>query len=285
MFQSSITKGNLLVMTSRKHQIDHSLQEVADAIGVELIREYMPHDHEYELKIRLAQIPAPHGFTMRIYDNYLSWKVELHLDVFTAPLISAMQNRYGERKFGLESYLELARAKNNLFLLSINGNSDQVPTGEDWNEINFVLAKSYFSEESEFASLSSVILDFMCIVLFLIIEDTEWTADAEVGQTEGAVYSEVVKKYERSRYNRALCLKYYGFMCRGCGDQLAEKYGPIGTDVIHVHHTVPVSAMGGSYQLNPIKDLIPLCPNCHNIVHKKSPPMEIAELNSLTKFS
>jgi len=103
-------------MTSRKHQIDHSLQEVADAIGVELIREYMPHDHEYELKIRLAQIPAPHGFTMRIYDNYLSWKVELHLDVFTAPLISAMQNRYGERKFGLESYLELARAKNNLLI-------------------------------------------------------------------------------------------------------------------------------------------------------------------------
>lgn len=272
-------------MTSRKHQIDNSLQEVADAIGVELIREYMPHDHEYELKIRLAQIPAPHGFTMRIYDNYLSWKVELHLDVFTAPLISAMQNRYGERKLGLESYLELARAKNNLFILSINGNSDQIPTGEDWNEINFVLAKSYFSEESEFASLSAVILDFMCIVLFLIIEDTEWTANAEVGQSEGAVYSEVVNRYERSRYNRALCLKYYGFMCRGCGDQLAEKYGPIGTDVIHVHHIVPVSAMGGSYQLNPIKDLIPLCPNCHNIVHKKNPPMEIAELNSLTKFS
>jgi 5-methylcytosine-specific restriction protein A len=278
-------RENPLVMTNRKSQIDASLQEVADAIGVELIREYMPHDHEYELKIRLAQIPAPHGFTMRIYDNYLSWKVELHLDVFTAPLISAMQNRYEERKLGLESYLELARAKNNLFLLKINGTSDLAPTSEDWNEIDFVLAKSYFSEDSEFASLSAVILDFMCIVLFLIIEDTEWTANTDVGHVEGAIYSEIVKRYERSRYNRALCLKYYGFMCRGCGDQLAEKYGPIGTDVIHVHHIVPVSAMGGSYQLNPIKDLIPLCPNCHNIVHKKNPPMAIAELNLLTNYS
>ena len=125
----------------------------------------------------------------------------------------------------------------------------------------------------------------MCIVLFLIIEDTEWTASTDVGHVEGAIYSEIVKRYERSRYNRALCLKYYGFMCRGCGDQLAEKYGPIGADVIHVHHIVPVSAMGGSYQLNPIKDLIPLCPNCHNIVHKKNPPMAIGELNLLTNYS
>ena len=269
---------------NRKNQIDNSLQEVADAIGIELIREYMPHGHEYELKIRLAQIPDPHGFTMRIYDNYLSWKVELQLDVFTAPLVSAMQNRFGERKLGLESYLELAKAKNNYFHLSINGDSEKVSSDEDWTDINFVLAKSYFSEDSEFASLSAVILDFMCIVLFLIIEDTEWTANIELGQEEGTVYSEVVKKYERSRYNRALCLKYYGFMCRGCGDKLAEKYGPIGTDVIHVHHIVPLSKMDGTYQLNPIKDLIPLCPNCHNIVHKKNPPMEIEELNLLTEF-
>ena len=92
-------------MKNRKNQIDNSLQEVADAIGVELIREYMPHDHEYELRIRLAQIPAPHGFTMRIYDDYLSWKVQLHLDVFTAPLISAMQARYLERKLGLSDFV------------------------------------------------------------------------------------------------------------------------------------------------------------------------------------
>lgn len=270
---------------NRKSRIDDSLQEVADALGVELLREYMPHDHEYEFRIRLAQIPAPHGFTMRIYDDYLSWRVELHLDVFTAPLISAMQNRYIDRKIGLESYLELARVKNNLFNLTINGSTELNEIVDDWKDINFVLAKTYFSEETEFSTLSAVILDFMCIVLFLIIEDTEWTGNEVIGEEEGGAFSEVVRKYERSRYNRALCLKYYGFMCRGCGDKLAEKYGPIGTDVIHVHHIVPVSQMGGSYQLNPIKDLIPLCPNCHTIVHRKTSVLEIETLKALTGFT
>ncbi len=274
-----------LVTMNRKSRIDDSLQEVADAIGVELIREYMPHDHEYELKIRLAQIPMPHGFTMRIYDNYLSWKIELILDIFTAPLITAMQRRYLERKIGLESYLELAKVKNNNFSLSINGNSDPSAVMEEWKDINFVLAKSYFSEDSEFSTLSSVLLDFMCIVLFLLIEDTEWTNANIEGEEEGAVYSAIVKKYERSRYNRALCLKYYGFMCRGCGDKLAEKYGPIGSDVIHVHHIFPVSQMGGAYQLNPIKDLVPLCPNCHNIVHRKTPMLDLDSLKALTGFT
>ena len=284
MCLNSTSTANPLGMMNRKKLIDNSLQEVADALGVELIREYMPHDHEYELKIRLAQIPAPHGFTMRIYDNYLSWKVELHLDVFTAPLIGSMQERFLERKIGLEPYLDLARAKNNYFHFAVNGGTKGIETTEDWNEIDFVLAKSYFSEESEFSSLSAVILDFMCIVLFLIIEDIEWTEADETGKVEGLESLELVRKYERSRYNRALCLKYYGFLCRGCGDKLEEKYGPVGANVIHVHHIVPVSLMSGSYQLNPIKDLIPLCPNCHNIVHRSNPPMPIEELNALTRF-
>ena len=128
---------------SRKEKIDVSLQEVSDALGVELLREYMPNDHDYELVIRLTQIPSPHGFKMKIYDNYLSWKIELQLDLFTTPLISAMQSRYVERKNGLESYLELARAKNNFFNLLVNGNLDIESVDGEWKDINFSLAKSY----------------------------------------------------------------------------------------------------------------------------------------------
>jgi 5-methylcytosine-specific restriction protein A len=30
--------------------------------------------------------------------------------------------------------------------------------------------------------------------------------------------------------------------------------------------------IGPNYQINPEKDLIPVCPNCHAMLHRKSPP-------------
>jgi 5-methylcytosine-specific restriction protein A len=262
--------------------IDEALQEVADSLGIALIREYMPVGHDYEIKVRLADIPSPHGFNVNIQDDYLAWKINLHFDLFSAPLLDSMQKRYSDRKTGLASYLEMAKAKNNTCLFQVNGLEESLEDLTSWSEISFQISKSYFSEENEFDSLASSLLDFMCVVLFLIVEDTEWSAEDDDSRFEGELHSVIANRYERSRYNRAICLKYYGFKCRGCGDTLEEKYGPIGSGVIHVHHIVPVSQMGGSYKLNPIKDLIPLCPNCHNIVHRRNPPLTITELNIAT---
>jgi 5-methylcytosine-specific restriction protein A len=270
---------------NRKSLIDSALQKVADSLGISLVREFMPSGHDYELRVRLADIPSPHGFNVKIQDNYLNWKISLHFDPFSAPLLDSMHQRFQERAEGLQSYIELATAKNNSCTLLINNDPNWNKTNIQWNEIDFEISKSYFSEVNEFASLESSLLDFMCVILFLIVEDTEWSSDEIEGKDEGAAYSIISQKYERSRYNRAICLKYYGFKCRGCGDALEEKYGPIGQGVIHVHHIVPVSLMGGSYKLNPIKDLIPLCPNCHNIVHRQTPPLSIADLSQITRYS
>ena len=116
----------------------------------------------------------------------------------------------------------------------------------------------------------------------MCVDEIEWSEENNYGAYEGELISATINKYERSRYNRAICLRHFGFKCRGCGELLEEKYGPIGAEVIHVHHIIPVSQMGGSYKLNPIRDLIPLCPNCHNIVHRINPPLEIGELHKLT---
>ncbi len=62
---------------------------------------------------------------------------------------------------------------------------------------------------------------------------------------------------------------------------MEEVYGPLGVNVIHVHHIVPVSQMGSSYRLDPIKDLIPLCPNCHTIVHRENPPLNVLSLREI----
>ncbi len=274
-----------LVMMTRQVSIDTSIQEVSDALGISFIRRVMPKGHEYDFSLRIEELPSPHGFSIKILDDYLTWRIELAFDDFSAPLLRVMQSRFQDRRPGIQSFFDLAKVKNDFLEFAVDGKSILEHESNQWKEISLKVNKSYFSSQSEYPALTSALLDFMCLVLSLLVEDVEWgEGKSEVGEVEGELTLTVVRKYERSRYNRALCLKFYGFKCRGCGDLLEEKYGPIGLGVIHVHHIVPVSQMTQAYRLNPIKDLIPLCPNCHNIVHQKNPPIEIQELRLSTGY-
>jgi len=102
-----------------------------------------------------------------------------------------------------------------------------------------------------------------------------------VGFHEGAVKKELVNKYERSRYNRSICINFHGCGCKVCGFDFKERYGNIGAGFIHVHHVAPISQLGADYLINPVDDLIPVCPNCHSMLHKKNPPYTIDELKRL----
>ncbi|MBK8806257.1 MAG: HNH endonuclease [Bacteroidales bacterium] len=74
-------------------------------------------------------------------------------------------------------------------------------------------------------------------------------------------------------------------MCVVCGFDFEKVYGEIGKGFIHVHHLIPVSQIGKSYQINPISDLRPICPNCHAMIHLKNSPREIDEMRELINVS
>lgn len=57
-----------------------------------------------------------------------------------------------------------------------------------------------------------------------------------------------------------------------------ERYGEIGKGFIHVHHEVEISTIGEDYEIDPIDDLKPVCPNCHAMLHKRKPAYSIDEL-------
>ena len=100
-------------------------------------------------------------------------------------------------------------------------------------------------------------------------------------EEEGAMSRITSNKYERSRLNRTICLRIHGYACKVCGMTFESVYGEIGRKFIHVHHIEPVSQMGGSYVLNPAKDLVPVCPNCHAMLHTKNPPYLPEELKKI----
>ena len=74
------------------------------------------------------------------------------------------------------------------------------------------------------------------------------------------------------------CLHYNGYRCQGCGYKMSELYGEVAERIIHVHHLKPVSKLPPGYEIDPINELVPLCPNCHTVVHARKQPLTIKQL-------
>lgn len=98
---------------------------------------------------------------------------------------------------------------------------------------------------------------------------------------EGAVITVKVNRYERNPINRLRCISHYGVECWVCGLDFGEQYGPAAAGFIEVHHRIPVSAMGPGYLVDPIRDLVPLCSNCHSVAHRRNPPYPPSEIREL----
>jgi len=84
--------------------------------------------------------------------------------------------------------------------------------------------------------------------------------------------------YERNPEARIACLSHHGYACKACGMSLEIAYGSIAREFIHVHHLSQISDAGGQREVNPVLDLVPLCPNCHAVAHRRSPPFSVEEL-------
>ena len=100
---------------------------------------------------------------------------------------------------------------------------------------------------------------------------------------EGSVKTIKVNRYERDKKARDKCIEYYGLKCQVCDFDFYEKYGELGVGFIHVHHEIPISSIQREYIVDPIKDLKPVCPNCHAMLHKSKIPLSIAALRSKLK--
>ena len=95
---------------------------------------------------------------------------------------------------------------------------------------------------------------------------------------EGAVRRTSVNAYERDPEARRACIAHFGSACRACGFDFAAHFGKLGAGYIHVHHTRPLSEARRGYEVDPRRDLVPVCPTCHAMLHQRMPPLTISEL-------
>lgn len=99
---------------------------------------------------------------------------------------------------------------------------------------------------------------------------------------EGNKKSRFVTFYERNPKLRRQAIAIHGLNCKACGFNFGERYGSYADGLIHIHHIKPISQLDNPKIINPETDLIPLCANCHAVVHyKKFKTLSVDQLAAL----
>ena len=110
---------------------------------------------------------------------------------------------------------------------------------------------------------------------------------------EGMAKEYHATRYERNQTARQLCIRHYGspVRCQICGFDFEKIYGPRDgkSPFIEVHHIQPLGEMKSAkkHAVDYTKDLIPVCSNCHRMLHHFKPytltPKELKDILASNK--
>ncbi|WP_010304616.1 EVE domain-containing protein [Kurthia senegalensis] len=99
------------------------------------------------------------------------------------------------------------------------------------------------------------------------VEDDLQAAAIESGRIEGKIQTYYGQRYERNAANRKRAIEIHGTTCQACGFDFEKVYGERGRNFIEVHHIKPLHITKETL-VHPETDLIPLCANCHRMIHR-----------------
>jgi 5-methylcytosine-specific restriction protein A len=271
-------------MNDFKSEVDKQLAEVCKLLELPVSRVWGSKNSEHDFMLRLTELPSPIGIQIHVSDNLLLWRFETSLDPYARPTVALSKEVFEINRDAILGFCEHAKSNSREFSFNVNNSSlrDLEPE-EPWEEFKIVMTRPYENLEYSMIALRQGLIDLLTLINSLTRStDSDPELDFKDGdfREEGELTLDMCRKYERSRFNRDLCLSYYGYNCKVCGISMKDIYGEPGSKVVHVHHIVPVSLMEGPKVLNPIKDLVPLCPNCHNVAHRKNPPYSVDELKN-----
>ena len=107
-----------------------------------------------------------------------------------------------------------------------------------------------------------------------------------ISGVEGKPKQYYVIKYERNPLNRKAALKLHGYKCAVCGFDFEKVYGELGKNFIEVHHTKPLYSLEEEVVVDPKKDLVCVCSNCHRMLHrKKGEILTVEELKKIVEYN
>ncbi len=265
----------------------NSIQILRDSLEKEFSMPFVVRSENHGGENHYILYPANEGKELFEVDVHIQNRVRVVVHIYpqlhAGNMISDMANASENKITMFCGFVNALKNKGAKVSMSI----DQVPVSisdsilfpVSWHTFDLRITKmAAFDDTTD--SETEVVSDWAIVAVSMMMALLNVT-DVEVettGFAEGNRYQVLVNKYERNTVNRELCLAIKGYRCNICGFDFEQKYGAIGRHFIHVHHISPVSKIGPDYVIDPAKDLIPVCPNCHAMLHRTDPPFTPAEL-------
>jgi len=239
--------------------------------------------------LRPSDLEEGNGFAIIVSRTARQIEASFKADNFAGRLIRKMSQADASARGTFHALLEQARKDADHIYLEVSGSSVEALPESDtpWTGFGLDITCRLPGAKLSEAALMEVALKVasICMTMALSLLAVEATSTGELdeiqGLPEGARIRVEVNRYERSPVNRAACIQHYGATCRACGFDFKSFYGDLGEGYIQVHHRTPVSQMNESYFVNPVTDLVPVCANCHAMVHRHDPPMPVEALRDL----
>lgn len=218
---------------------------------------------EQELEAAMREMYRIAGVETGYWGNYFLRSVKQHGGLATAKQMLAKKLKNPSDQKGFRSLVEAGRPDLSLENLVLKPHFRELFTKEELAE-----AQRRLDSLPDYAKRSPVPANQ--------IHPEELTDAREF--MEGAKKKITVNAYERDLRAREACIRKYGYSCQVCGMTFENTYGDIGKGFIHVHHKKPLAGRRGDYSVKPTIDLVPVCPNCHAMLHSRNPPLGIEEL-------
>jgi 5-methylcytosine-specific restriction protein A len=240
------------------------------------------------LELMPVGINPIHAFSIVIQ---LGWKSVLAVfkpGSYAKDLLASMEQASNVNRKAFVMAADRLKEKGAQVTVRINDNasdlSEQAVWIQGWQQVVIQVKRSPIEVKAPDTYIEWGVNLLGLVMHLLPLEESESEEDlSAVGLPEGAKMRIEVNKYERSRINRAAALSAHGTSCKVCSFNFEENYGPEGKGFVHVHHVIPVSQIGENYLIDPVLDLIPVCPNCHAIIHLTNPPRTVDEVRNMLR--
>jgi 5-methylcytosine-specific restriction protein A len=258
---------------------------LTDRYGLSMRGEALPADDGLRARFSPMDVAQTQGFAIGLLVGWRSVEAEFLPGNFAVTLVAEMEKASAQQRSAFAAFAAVCRREGAALIFAVNGKPLDSVGGTvwpaSWRSVSIRLARSpLVIDHNDDSAVETLAIAWGGRMLGLSLSLLPLEHDV-AGEEEGGVVRIEVNRYERSCINRAACIEVNGAICKVCGFDFGVVYGGIGAGFIEVHHLEPVSGLVPGTVVDPARDLVPLCANCHAIIHRRTPPLTVEELRAV----